>query len=66
MAGHSGSTRNKRQKEQARQDKQRAKAARRLQRKLEKQNPPAEEVFAPDAISDAISSEPQPETPTSD
>lgn len=66
MAGHSGSTRNKRQKEQARQEKQRAKAARRQQRKLEKQNPSEEEVFTPDAISDATSSEPQPETPSSD
>jgi hypothetical protein len=39
MAGSSGSGRTKRQKERNRQEKQRAKAARKLQRKLEKQQP---------------------------
>ncbi|MGH9530962.1 MAG: hypothetical protein ACRD2Q_01120 [Terriglobales bacterium] len=42
MPGRSGSGRTKRRKEQDRQEKQRAKAARKLQRKLEKQHPPDE------------------------
>lgn len=49
MPGRSGSSRTKRQKEQARQDKQRAKAARKLQRKLEKQHPHEEAGLALDA-----------------
>jgi hypothetical protein len=48
MPGRSGSSRTKRQKEQARQDKQRAKAARKLQRKLEKQHPSDEAGLALD------------------
>jgi hypothetical protein len=40
MAGRSSTTYQKRQKELARQDKQRAKAARREQRKLERQDRP--------------------------
>lgn len=40
MAGRSSTTYQKRQKELARQDRQRAKAARREQRKLEKQDRP--------------------------
>ncbi len=39
MPSRSGSGRTKRRKEQDRQEKQRAKAARKLQRKLEKQQP---------------------------
>ena len=53
MAGRSSTTYAKRQKELARQDKQREKAAKRAQRKLQKQEGPAQELEAgnpPDEI----------------
>ena len=57
MPGHSGSGRTKRQKERDRQEKQRAKAARKLQRKLEKQHP------SEGADLDLTSSPPEPANP---
>jgi hypothetical protein len=48
MPSRSGSGRTKRRKEQDRQEKQRAKAARKLQRKLEKQQPRDETTLEPD------------------
>jgi hypothetical protein len=50
MAGRSSTTYQKRQKELARQDKKRAKAARREQRKLERQDRPPglPEIASPD------------------
>ena len=50
MPGRSGSGRTKRQKEWARQEKQRAKAARKLQRKLEKERPAEAAELNPAAL----------------
>ena len=59
MPSRSGSGRTKRRKEQDRQEKQRAKAARKLQRKLEKQQPPQE---GDALVLDAPLSEPEAES----
>jgi len=49
MAGRSSTTFKKRQKELARQDRQREKAAKRVQRKMEKQvHGPDDGVYVPD------------------
>jgi len=49
MAGRSSTTFKKRQKELARQDRQREKAAKRVQRKMEKQvHGPDDRVYVPD------------------
>jgi hypothetical protein len=65
MASRSHTTYKKRQKELARLEKQRDKIARRMQRKLEKNNPAGPEVETDDAAAeDSVADSVAPDVPT--
>ena len=59
MPTRSHTTFKKRQKELARQEKQREKAAKRIQRKLEKSSPGAPEGLAPEETPDEAMRDPE-------